>query len=295
MNEITLLNHNLKVVILTYGGIIKELWFDDTNVVLGNKNSEDYLDNPWSLGACIGRYAGRLASEYSIDKKQYSVASENGIQLHVGKHGWAKKTWKVTDIYHGINPHVTLELFCAEKDCGHPGDVIVTVKYSLHKNNLRIEYWATTTKPTPVNITNHSYFNLSGAPNLEDHELLIHANEILELDENLLPTGKINKVNDTDFDRNSFRPIGSSRYDDCFVLRKNETINASLRANVSKIQMDVITNQPGIVVFNPKELGGICFETQKFSNAPNLSNFPETILRPGERYFQKTQFCFSKF
>lgn len=295
MKEIVLTNRDLKVVILAYGGIIKELWYRGTNVVLGKKNANEYLDNPWYMGACIGRYAGRLASEYTIDQDRYTHEKENAIQLHGGAQGWDKAVWDIYDLFHGTVPHVVLEYECLEKDSGHPGDVSVSLKYSLHENTLMIEYKAKTTRPTPINITNHSYFNLSGVPNLGDHEVMILSDEVLELDKNLLPTGVINKVKKTDFDRNISRPVGSSRYDDCFVLREKEAINMSLKANSTKIQMDLITDQPGLVVFNPKELNGICFEAQKFSNAPNIPHFPSTIVRPDKRYSQKTQYIFSNF
>jgi aldose 1-epimerase len=295
LKEIVLTNHDLKVIILPYGGIIKELWYKGTNVVLGKKNAEDYLDNPWYMGACIGRYAGRLASEYTIDQVRYTHKKENAIQLHGGAQGWDKAVWKIYDLFHGTVPHVVLEYDCLEKDSGHPGDVSVLLKYSLRENTLQLEYKAKTTRATPINLTNHSYFNLSGAPNLGDHELMIQADEVLELDHNMLPTGVINTVKKTDFDRNDLRSIGPSRYDDCFVLREKEAVNLRLKANSTKIQMDLITDQPGLVVFNPKELNGICFEAQKFSNAPNISHFPNTIVRPGERYTQKTQFIFSNF
>ena len=295
MKEIVLTNHDLKVIILPYGGIIKELWYKGTNVVLGKKNVEEYLDNPWYMGACIGRYAGRLASEYTIDQVRYTHKKENAIQLHGGTQGWDKAVWKIYDLFHGTVPHVVLEYDCLEKDSGHPGDVSVLLKYSLRENTLQLEYKAKTTRATPINLTNHSYFNLSGAPNLGDHELMIQADEVLELDHNLLPTGVINTVKKTDFDRNDLRSIGQSRYDDCFVLRKKEAVNLRLKANSTKIQMDLITDQPGLVVFNPKELNGICFEAQKFSNAPNIPHFPNTIVKPGERYTQKTQFIFSNF
>jgi aldose 1-epimerase len=295
LKEIVLTNHDLKVIILPYGGIIKELWYKGTNVVLGKKNAEDYLDNPWYMGACIGRYAGRLASEYTIDQVRYTHKKENAIQLHGGAQGWDKAVWKIYDLFHGTVPHVVLEYDCLEKDSGHPGDVSVLLKYSLRENTLQLEYKAKTTRATPINLTNHSYFNLSGAPNLGDHELMIQADEVLELDHNLLPTGVINTVKKTDFDRNDLRSIGQSRYDDCFVLRKKEAVNLRLKANSTKIQMDLITDQPGLVVFNPKELNGICFEAQKFSNAPNIPHFPTTIVKPGERYTQKTQFIFSIF
>ncbi len=295
MKEITLTNRDLKVVILPYGGIIKELWYKGTNVVLGKKNAHEYLDNPWHMGVCIGRYAGRLTSEYTIDQDRYTHIKKPAIQLHGGKHGWDKAVWKIYDLYHGIGPHVVLEHECLEQDCGHPGDVSVLLQYSLRENTLLIEYKAKTTKPTPINITNHSYFNLSDAPNLGDHELMIQSDEVLELDSNLVPTGRINKVKKTDFDRNKSRPIGTSRYDDCFVLREKETSSMRLKATSTKIQMDLITDQPGLVVFNPEELNGICFEAQKFSNAPNLPHFPNTIVRPYKRYTQKTQYVFSKF
>ena len=202
MKEIVLTNHDLKVIILPYGGIIKELWYKGTNVVLGKKNAEEYLDNPWYMGACIGRYAGRLASEYTIDQVRYTHKKENAIQLHGGAQGWDKAVWKIYDLFHGTVPHVVLEYDCLEKDSGHPGDVSVLLKYSLRENTLQLEYKAKTTRPTPINLTNHSYFNLSGAPNLGDHELMIQADEVLELDHNLLPTGVINTVKKTDFDRN---------------------------------------------------------------------------------------------
>ena len=125
---------------------------------------------------------------------------ENAIQLHGGAQGWDKAVWKIYDLFHGTVPHVVLEYDCLEKDSGHPGDVYVLLKYSLRENTLQLEYKAKTTRATPINLTNHSYFNLSGAPNLGDHELMIQADEVLELDHNMLPTGVINTVKKTDFD-----------------------------------------------------------------------------------------------
>ena len=198
-------------------------------------------------------------------------------------------------MYLGTIPHVVLEYECLEKDSGHPGYVNVSLKYSLHGNTLMIEYKAKTTRPTPINITNHSYFNLSGAPNLGNHELMILSDEVLELDNNLLPTGVINTVKKTDFDRNMSHPVESSRYDDCFVLREKEAINVRLKANSTKIQMDIITDQPGLVVFNPKELNGICFEVQKFPNAPNIPHFPNTIVRPEKNTLKKRSLFYQSF
>ena len=177
----------------------------------------------------------------------------------------------------------------------HPGIVKVSLKYSLHNNILQIEYKATTTESTPINITNHSYFNLSGLPDLFDHELQIKANEILELNHDLLPTGNFIEANKTNYNRNKLRPINKLPYDDCYVLRENENVKATLRAKSTRIQIDILTDQPGMVVFNPKNINGFCLETQKFSNEPNIPHFPNTILHPNEKYHQKTQYVFSKF
>ncbi len=294
MEEITLSNKKLKITILPYGGIIKELWYNNVNVVVGKEKPKDYLDNPYSLGACIGRFAGRL-SPYTINKKKYLTNNIKEFQLHSGEKGWSKVIWSVKEISNKENPFIILEHQCDETSNDYPGQVNVSIKYSLNDTTLCIDYKATTSHKTPINITNHSYFNLSGTPNLEDHELKINSDKVLELDEQLLPTGNYIDVKHTDFDRNEIRPIGRSRYDDCFVLKKSDSIKATLKAKSSKIKMDVYTDQPGVVIFNPNHINGICFETQKFSNAPNISHFPNTILSPGEEYIQKTKYSFSKF
>lgn len=293
MEEITLSNKNLTIKILPYGSIIKELWYNGVNVVIGKKTPEDYLDNPYYLGACIGRFAGRL-NPYSIDKKNY-FKDKTKFQLHGGEKGWSKVIWIVKEVSTSATPFVILTHQCKENPIDYPGIVNISVKYSLTGHTLSIEYKATTSEKTPINITNHSYFNLSGVSNLADHELQINSDKILELDKNLLPTGKYLEVENTDFNRNEIRPIGNSKYDDCFVLKKENHTKAILRAQSTKIKMTVHTNQPGVVIFNPKNINGICFETQKFSDAPNISHFPNTILNPNEEYIQKTQFSFSKF
>ena len=295
MKEITLTNDLLKIVILPYGGIIKELWYNGVNVVLGHENSDSYLDNSWKIGACVGRYAGRLSSSFTLENKRHKLINKKGIQLHGGSAGWDQSTWKIYDLYHGSKPHLTLKHRCIEENSGgHPGTIDVSLKYSLYLNKLIIEYKAITDKACPINITNHSYFNLSGAAELNDHNLMVNSAKTLELDKKLMPTGKFKESFGTEFDRNKMRPIGKSRYDDCFILKNNTEIKASLSANSTGIQMDVLTDQPSIVVFNPKELNGICFETQKFPDGPNFPNFPNTIIKPKERYIQKTEFVFSK-
>ncbi|MDC1080720.1 hypothetical protein OAQ15_01300 [Flavobacteriaceae bacterium] len=178
---------------------------------------------------------------------------------------------------------------------GHPGIVKISLKYSLQGNIFQIEYKATTTESTPINITNHSNFNLSGMPNLIDHELQINADHVIEFVPDLLPNGNFIEVHKTDFERNRLRPINNSPYDDCFVLRQKDTVKARLSAKTTKIQMDILTDQPGMVVFKLEIINGICLKTQKNSNGPNIPHFPSTVHRTDERYHQKTQYVFSKF
>ena len=132
-------------------------------------------------------------------------------------------------------------------------------------------------------------------PNLIDHELQNNADHVLEFGPDLLPTGNFIEVYKTDFDRNKLRPINNSRYDDCFVLRQKDTVKARLWAKTTKIQMDILTDQPGMVVFKPEIINGICLKTQKKSNGPNIPHFPSTVFRTDERYHQKTQYVYSKF
>ena len=296
MNQYLINNKFFKAKFLTYGAILQQLWVKNSNkkyvnIVKGFKKKEDYLDDIWSRGAIMGRYAGRLENPILIEGKKIKIENKNGVLLHSGISGWNKKNWKV--INYNKNQSISFEYKCKDGSSGFPGNIIVKIKYALIENELQISYLAKTDKPTHINLTNHSYFNLNGNNPINSSFLRINSDYYLELKNNLIPSGKILNVTGTKFDYRNFKPIGENRIDDYFVLNKSKEAVASIFDPNSKIKMEVYTNQPGIVIFTPLNFEGICFETQKFSNSPNISHFPNTLLKPGDRYEHKTKFRFS--
>ncbi len=296
MNQYSINNNFFKAKFLTYGAILQELWVKNSNnnfvnIVKGFKKKEDYLGDTWSRGAIMGRYAGRLENPILIEGKKIKIENKNGVLLHSGISGWNKKNWKV--INYNKNQSISFEYKCKDGSSGFPGNITVKIKYALIENELQISYLAKTDKPTHINLTNHSYFNLNGNNPINSSFLKINSDYYLELKNNLVPSGKIINVTGTKFDYRNFKPIGENRIDDYYVLNKSKEAAASIFNPNSKIKMEVYTNQPGIVIFTPLSFEGICFETQKFSNSPNISHFPETLLKPGERYEHKTKFRFS--
>ena len=295
MNKITIENACLKLKVLSYGGIIQSLFFKNkngkfTNLVINKKKLSDYKKDKWYLGSIIGRYAGRLSSSYQINSVKYFINNDNGIQLHGSPNGWNSRIWSIKKNKGGNK--VTLDYTCQNGSSGHPGEVKAKVTYKLLQNSLIINYKAISDKPTPVNITNHSYFNLSDGGEIKDHKLFVNSNKYLELDKKLLPTGKLLKVKNTKFDFSKLANIGNNYLDDCFVVNPKNKINAKLFSSKTGISMEVKTDQPGIVIFTPRSFNGICFETQKFSNSPNIKSFPNTILFPNEEYTHQTTFTF---
>ena len=295
MKKYTLDNGIIKASFLSYGAIIHELWVKDKygiylNVVKGLSNLKEYLSDTWSRGAVIGRFAGRLENPIQIEGEQIAIENQEGVMLHSGSLGWNKRDWSYVE-NNKINC-ISFEYYCKEGAGGFPGNVKASVSYSLIENELFINYRATTDAPTHVNLTNHSYFNLSRESSIDTHQLQIKANQYLELKENLVPTGKILEVSNTPFDFRSPRIIGKKLLDDYFILNHSEDKIASLYNPHSGIEMQTYTSQPGIVVFTPPHFEGICFETQKFSNTPNIQSFPSTLLKPDEVYDHNTRFKF---
>mgnify|MGYP003342778100 FL=1 len=296
MNQFLVSNNFIKAKFLSYGAILHELWVKNyenkyVNVIKGLKKKEEYLNDIWSRGAIMGRYAGRLENPILIEGKKYEIENKNGVLLHSGLSGWNKKNWKV--INYNKHKGISFEYLCKDGSSGFPGNVIVKIKYALIENELQISYLAETDKNTHINLTNHSYFNLNGNNPINSNFLKINADCYLELKNNLVPSGKILNVSDTKFDFRNFKVIGTNQFDDYFILNKTKEAAASIYNPNSKIKMEVYTNQPGIVIFTPLNFEGICFETQKFSNSPNISHFPKTLLKTGEVYEQKTKFRFS--
>ena len=322
----------MQVSIINYGGAVTDIITPDRdgiqgNVVLSFDSLSGYLQkgNPY-FGALIGRYGNRIANgKFTLDGKQYILAgNNNGNSLHGGNKGYDKVVWKSEK----LAGDSSLQLTYVSKDGeeGYPGNLSVKVIYTLTADNeFKIEYTASTDKATPVNLTNHAYFNLSAGKDstILDHQLMINAGKFTEVNDNLIPTGKLPEVKGGPMDFNTEKSIGKDiqqvkgGYDHNWVLNKkgtdpgsnHEEKAATLYHPASGRQMEVWTTEPGLQFYSGNFLdgkltntrngakyikhAGLCLETQHFPDSPNQSAFPVTILKPGETYRQVTVYKFS--
>jgi aldose 1-epimerase len=313
--------NGMKLKISNYGATIISLQVPDranklVNVVAGLQEPSNYIEKPYTdvllfLGCSIGRYAGRISKgKFEVEGKSYNIENENGVHLHGGK-GFDLKYWKIEKVSKTkTKSSVVLSYFSKDKEEGYPGNLKAEVEYCLtNKNQLQIIYKATTDKATPVNLTNHAYYNLNGGGTILDHDLYINSKRHLEVDSRLVPTGKIKKSKNTNFDYNEKANIKKDTFiglDDTFVLSKGK-LKAVLYSAKTGINMNVYTNQPAMVVFTHKKFPelpfnkatvykdypAICFETQNYPDAPHNSNFPNSILSPEKEYLNKSIFEFS--
>ena len=317
----TLANSNgLLAKITNYGTIITELHVPDRSgkngdVVLGFDNLDQYLKVHPYFGCTVGRVANRIAKgKFTLDGKTYSLVVNNGSNhLHGGLKGFDKMVWKA-EPKSGATVKFTYQ--SADGEEGYPGQLDVTVLMTLtDKNELSIDYTAVTDKPTPVNLTNHSYFNLAGQGDILSHELIIAANNFTPKDENSIPIGDIKPVKGTPMDFTSPHPIGSRfaqltekpvGYDHNYVLNsggKNLALAARAFEPKSGRVMEVLTTEPGVQLYTSNYLdgsltgkrgvvyrqhSGFCLETQHFPDSVNHPQFPSIILRPGQTYRQTT-------
>ena len=299
MNQVTIKNNFITLTVLDYGAIIQKLILKnkegvDTNVVVGLEEPEKYLTDNKSLGACIGRYAGRISnSGFQINNVHYPIFSKDGVHLHGGQKGFGKRYWTIEQVHDGENPFVKLSYQSQDMEEGYPGNLKSTVTYKLVGPSLFIIHEATTDKATPVNLTNHSYFNLDGAETIDHWNLRLACPEYLETDAKLLPTGKLVSVKNSKYDFLELKKIGQVRLDTPFVMDSSLKNSTVLTSDNSGLSMEVVTNQPGVVVYTPPAFAAICFETQNFPDAPNQPHFPNSILQPGETYHNETEFRFS--
>jgi aldose 1-epimerase len=322
----TLENQNgMQVKITNFGGIVTSLKIPDReghqdDVVLGFNSLKGYLhDNPY-FSAIVGRFANRIAhGKFSLDGMDYSLATNHGHHhLHGGVRGFDKVVWDIEEVYPGGSSGIRLSYRSADGEEGYPGNLDVFVTYILTADNeLRIDYDATTDKPTPVNLTHHSYFNLSGTggSDILDHELMIDADRYTGVNADLIPTGELKNVGGTPFDFRRSTTIGeridqvASGFDHNFVLNNKGELSrvAELYDRNSGRIMEVHSTEPGMQFYtgndlNGKILGkggviyfkhtGLCLEPQHFPDSPNQPDFPNTILRPGEKYTQTTIYRF---
>jgi aldose 1-epimerase len=289
-------NEFIKAVFIAYGAILHQLWVKDkngnpTNVIMGLAEPEDYLNDEWARGAVIGRFAGRLVNPIKVGQQTVQIENNKGLMLHSGSSGWHLKTW--TPKPHKNKQKITFEYHCPDGTSGFPGSIDARVTYSIHESVLLIQYQGIPSKTTPINMTNHAYFNLNPNNNIGNHKLTIDADDFLELQSNLVPTGKKIEVTGTPLDFRKEKFISETRLDDYFVVNQNQTSVASLYSPETGIEMKTYTDQPGVVVFTPPHFEAICFETQKFSNSPNIPSFPSTLIEANEEYSHRSRFEFS--
>ena len=314
---------NISVKVLSYGGIIKEINIPDRkgtykNIVLDYDKIESYNTDQSYLGAIIGRYANRIQNgKFKIDNSIYSLAKNNNENhLHGGLVGFDKVIWIAKTDIKDNSASLILKYFSRDMEEGYPGNLKVSVIYTLtNDNELDIEYSANTDKKTIINLTNHSYFNLTGEKeNIDNHLLKINSKEYIPVNSNLIPIGQFENVANTPFDFNQYKPIGKeinatnnqlsigNGYDHCWVLNKkyNEYgLSASLYDKISGRLLEIYSDQPGIQVYSGNYLSdpfikrqGICLETQHYPDSPNQKNYPSTLLNPNEEYYSKTSFKF---
>lgn len=310
----------MELEVLNYGATIKSLkiqnkWGTLTDVVVGLKKPEHYVQFPYVnyhlfLGCSVGRYAGRISGGgFNIDGTNYTINNEDGIHLHGGTKGFDKKIWNIIEVKEGDSSLIKLRYESINLEEGYPGTLDVSVTYELHRSNaLRITYEAVTTKTTHVNLTNHTYFNLSGDGSILDQILQLNNLGHLEVDDQLIPTGHqfISKNTRFDFKVPSIiRRSDFVGFDDTFILDIKKVKAATLVSKKSGIKMEVFTNQPALVIYTPKvfpslpfnavydRFPAIAFEAQKFPDAPNQKEFPNTLLNPGEKYKNSTTFKFN--
>jgi aldose 1-epimerase len=319
----TLTNTNGLVARITnYGTIVTELLVPDRSgkmgdVVLGFDNLAQYLKGHPFFGCSVGRVANRIAkAKFSLNGKTYTLAVNNGPNhLHGGLKGFDKVIWQAEP-----QPGAAVKFSYTSRDGeeGYPGNLATTVLIALtDANELRLDYTATTDQPTPVNLTNHSYFNLAGQGDVLSHELMIAADQYTPSDAELIPTGEIKPVQGTPLDFTSPKAIGSrigqvnSGYDHNFVIRgggKELVLAARVLEPKSGRVMEVHTTEPGIQLYTGNFLNGsltgkggfvyqrhtgFCLETQHFPDSINQPKFPSIVLNPGQTYRQTTTYKFS--
>ena len=286
------------------------------NIVLGADDLKTYEDGCPFASAVIGRFANRIrGAKFTLNGVEYKVTANRGPDhIHGGVRNFAKLVWKGECLETPDGPAVRFTHTSPDGTEGFPGTMAVTVTYTLtNKNEMKLEYAATTDKPTVVNLTNHGYYNLHGAANGDvlSHELTINAEKYLVVDDATIPTGEIRPVEGTPLDFRKTTTVGARiaqvgrGYDHCYVLKQtgSPALAATVRDPASGRVMEVWTTEPGVQLFTANQLAGkvkghdgiaynkhagLCLETQHFPDAPNHANFPSTVLNPGATYRQVT-------
>jgi len=311
--------NGMKVQIINYGATVTSIQIPVNgkliDVVLGFDNLKAYLESynlpsaPY-FGTTVGRYAGRIHNgSFDLNDIEFKLdENNNGNTLHGGDMGFGRLIWNVASVIAEENPSVTFSLLSEHLDEGFPGEMTVYLTYTLTENNeLKLEYKATSTEDTVINLTHHSYFNLDGHDgNVLEQQMFIQSDKMLETNSDNIPTGNYTDLNNHDFD---FRTSKNCPFpiDNSFVVNSNTEVVAQLISLKNNLRMNVYTDQPSVHIYvggncfgklKGKEntdynaQSGICFETQNFPDAPNHTHFPSAVLRKGEEYTQKTVYKF---
>ncbi|MEI9920482.1 MAG: aldose epimerase family protein [Bacteroidota bacterium] len=326
----------MKVKITPVGGHIMSIQLPDkngnlTDVVLGYDSAKDYIGGKGFYGSTVGRFGNRIAKgKFTLDGKEYQLALNNGVNtLHGGPGGFHNVIWNGKEVATYEGKGIELNVLQQRRREGYPGNLNAKVVFSLSDSNeLKIQYEATTDKATVINLTNHSYFNLSGegSGDILNEEIMINADKFLPVDTTLIPLGEPRPVKGTPFDFTTPHKIGErinanddqinaggkvgAGYDHCFVLNKKEGSELSLAAKVfdpaSGRKMEVWTTEPGVQFYTGNFLSGtpgkggkpynrrgaFCLETEHFPDSPNRPEYPTTTLKPGDTYKSTTVYKF---
>ena len=313
------------IQLTNYGAIIVSINVPDktgqlANVTLGFDKLDGYLQRHPYFGATVGRFCNRIAKgTFAIDGQQYKLAINNGPNhLHGGNVGFDMLVWKAEEVSSEKQAGIRFTLLSPDGQEGYPGNLNVTAEYLWDESStLTAKFSATSDKPTPVNLTNHAYFNLGGSKSgvIYDHQLQLHCDKYLAVDNDMIPTGAIVDVANTPLDFRQPHTIGerisqlpaTNGYDHCFVVNGDA---GKLRACANVVDpksgrgMEIQTTQPGVQLYTGNFLAGnegnggfkqheaFCLETQHYPNAPNKPSFPSTLLKPGEKFEQTTTFKF---
>ena len=334
VDQYILKNRNgMEISTINYGGIITSLKTKDRDgnyqdIVLGFDNLSEYESESPYFGAIIGRYGNRIAKgKFTLNGEEYTLAVNNGENhLHGGLKGFDKVVWDSKEVVDDSTASLVLSYVSDDMEEGYPGNLKVKVTYTLDNNDkLSVKYEAVTDKTTIINLTQHSYFNLSADfnKNILDHDILINADSFLPVDSTLIPTGEIRNVGDTPFDFRRPKNVGDeinnsnkqlmigNGYDHCWVLNNQDKglrfVASAYDSSTGRL-LEVFSDQPGIQFYSGNFLdgslkskiggtydfrSGFCLETQHYPNSPNEMSFPSVTLNPGEKYETETIFKFS--
>jgi aldose 1-epimerase len=320
--------HGASATIITYGATLTQLFVPDKtgqlgDVVLGFDKLESYEGDPHPyFGATIGRYGNRIANgKFTLEGKEYHLYINNAPNtLHGGKVGFDRRVWKAAPSENAQGESVRFTYVSPDGEEGYPGTLTVSVTYTLtNSNELQIKYAAETDKPTVLNLTNHSYFNLAGTGDILEHVLQLNADNYTPVDATLIPTGQISSVANTPLDFRKPTPIGAhigelkdiGGYDHNYVVNgKPATLRLAGKVEDPSTgrQMEVWTTEPGMQFYSAIHLdpsivgkggkpyqkyGALCLETQHYPDSPNHPTFPTTVLRPGQKFTSETIYKFS--